>query len=50
MSESSFTKDRIDISWLKHFIQYTNSGLIALKKPLSYDGHGSHDTEEFKEL
>src|SRR5277367_40730 len=48
--ESRFTNDRIGVSWLRHFIQCTNSGPTAPKKLLLYDGHGSHDTEEFKEL
>jgi DDE superfamily endonuclease len=35
---------------LKHFIRCTNSGPTAPRKLLLYDGHGSHDTKEFKEL
>ena len=50
ISESRFTNDRIGVSQLKHFIQCTNSGPTAPKKLLLYDGHGSHDTEEFKQL
>jgi hypothetical protein len=50
MSDSRYTNDVIGVRWLKHFIKHTNSGPIAPKKLLLYDGHGSHDTEEFKEL
>jgi hypothetical protein len=50
MSESDFTNDRIGAPWLKHFTQCTNSRRTAPKKLLLYDGHGSHDTEEFKQL
>jgi hypothetical protein len=50
ISESGFTNDRIGVSWLKHFIRCTNGGPTTLRKLLLYDGHGSHNTEEFKEL
>jgi hypothetical protein len=50
MSESGFTNDRIGVEWLKHFIKHTNSSPTALKKLLLRNGHGSHDTEEFKRL
>jgi hypothetical protein len=50
MSESGFTNDRIGVEWLRHFIRETHSSLTAPKKLLLYDGHGSHDTDEFKQL
>jgi len=48
-SESGFTNDRISVLWLRHF-KCTNSGPTAPKKLLLYNGHGSHNTEEFKAL
>ena len=48
-SELGFTNDRTGVQWLRHFIWETNSGLIALKKLLLYNGHGSHNTDEFKQ-
>jgi hypothetical protein len=35
---------------VKHFIRCTKSSATAPKKLLLYDGHGSHDTDEFKGL
>ena len=50
MSDKGFTNDCIGVQWLRHFIRETNSGLTAPKKLLLYNGHGSHDTDKFKQL
>jgi hypothetical protein len=50
MSDKGFTNDRIGVAWLRHFIRETQSGPTAPKKLLLYDGHGSYDTNEFKQL
>jgi DDE superfamily endonuclease len=50
MSDKGFTNDCIDVCWLRHFIRETNSGLASPEKLLLYNGYGSHDTGEFKQL
>ena len=50
MSDKGFTNNRINMQWLRHFIQETNSGLTAVKKLLLYNGDSSHNTNKFKQL
>jgi hypothetical protein len=46
-SASEFITDEIAIEWLKHFIQYTNSGSLQEWKLLLMINHGSHENPQF---
>ena len=49
-SDSGYTNNSIGLSFLKHFIESTQSSSSSPYKLLLFDGHDSHDTEEFKQL
>jgi DDE superfamily endonuclease len=50
MTESGYSNNEVGLSYIKHFIEATESSPSSIKKLLLYDGHDSHCTEEFKAI
>ena len=46
-SDSGFTNDKLTLSWLKHFNQFTENRTVGRYRMLIFDGFGSHDTQDF---
>jgi hypothetical protein len=50
ISDSGYTNNEIGLSFLRHFIEHTQSSSSSRYKMLLFDGADSHETEEFKQL
>ena len=50
MTKSGYSNNEVGLSYIKHFVEATESSPSSIKKPLLYDGHDSHSTEGFEAI
>ena len=50
VSDNGWTINELGLSWLRHFIKYTESRVVGARWLLILDGHESHKSLKFREL
>jgi hypothetical protein len=48
VSESGYSNDKLALDWIKHFNNRTKGRTTGAWRMLLVDGHGSHETKEFR--
>jgi hypothetical protein len=50
ITESGYSNNEVGLSYIRHFIEATESGPSSIKKLLLYDSYDSHCIEEFEAI
>jgi transposase len=50
VSNNSWTNNKLEVEWLKHFNAHTKTRVVSARRLLVLNGHKSHHSLKFKEL